>query len=124
MALPVNRPIDEFVISGRMADVAATTPVAWLVSPCKGKIRRAYTVVEGTTNGAPVLSFAIDGATALTDTLTIASAGGAGDVDSVSFSQAESALGALLEGSKISVTSDGAGSTTVVANIFIVCERT
>ncbi len=121
MALPVNRSVDEFVLSGRMADVAATTPVAYVTSPVKGRLVRAYTVVEGTTNGAPVLSFAIDGASALSPTLTIASGGGAGDVDSVEF--ANTSLTLVTEGSKISITSDGAGSTTVVANIFLVIER-
>lgn len=123
MALPVNRPFDEIVLSGRVADVAATTP-GFVVAPCKGKIKRAYSVVEGTTNGTAVISFAIAGATALTDTLTIANGATAGEMDSVDFSQTNSAAGIINEGDNISITSDGGGSTTVVGNFFIVMERT
>lgn len=120
MALPVNRSVDEIVVSARMADVAATTS-CWAVAPCKGRLVRAFSVVEGTTNGAAAISFAIDGATALTQTLTIASGGGAGDVDSVEFAQSSATL--VTEGSKIDIDSDGGGSTTVVGNFYLVIER-
>lgn len=120
MALPINRSFDEFVIHATVADVAGTT-AGWGVSPFKGMIKRIYSVVEGTTNGAPVISFAIDGATAITETITIASGGGAGDVDSVEVTPG--ALKVVQEGSKISITSDGAGSTTVLGRFYIVCER-
>lgn len=122
MALPVNRPFDEFVLSGRVADVAATT-AGWVTSPYKGKIKRAFSVVEGTTNGTATISFAIAGATALTDTLVIANGAVAGEVDSVEFSQQNSSAGLVAEGDKISITSDGGGSTTVVGNFYVVLER-
>ena len=123
MALPVNRANDEIVVSGRVADISDTVP-GYVVSPCKGKIRRAYTVTSGNTaTEIAVISFAIDGATALTDTLTIADNSIVGTVDGVEFSQAESKEGLLLEGSVISATSDGVGSTAVVATFFVVIEK-
>jgi hypothetical protein len=120
MALPVNRAADEVVLTARMADVATTTS-CWAASPCKGRLVRAYSVVEGTTNGAAAISFAIDGGSALSQTLTIASGGGAGDVDSVTFAQSASTL--VTEGSKIDIDSDGGGSTTVVGNFYLVIEK-
>jgi hypothetical protein len=122
MALPINRAMDEIVLSGRVADVSATT-AGYVTSPCKGKIRRAYSVIEGTVDGTAVISFAIDGATALTDTLSIADTSTAGTVDSVEFSQAEGTLGRVLEGSAISFTPSGAGSAAVVGNFFVVIEK-
>jgi hypothetical protein len=120
MALPNNRSFDEIVLTGRVADVAATTP-GYVVCPVKGNIKRVYSVVEGTTNGEAVISFAIDGATALSPTLTIASGAVAGEIDSAEFSP--SSLTEVTEGSNISITSDGGGSTTVVGNFFIVIDR-
>ena len=64
MALPNNRSFDEIVLTGRVADVAATT-AGYVVCPVKGNIKRVYSVVEGTTNGEAVISIAINGATAL-----------------------------------------------------------
>ena len=120
MALPVNRSVDEIVLTGRVADVAATTP-GYVATPVKGKLVRAYSVVEGTTNGAAVMSFAINGGSALSQTLTIASGAVAGEVDSVEFAQSGSTL--VTEGGSISITSDGGGSTTVVGNFFLVIDR-
>jgi Tfp pilus assembly protein PilX len=123
MALPINRSFDEYVVQARMADVATTTS-CWAVAPCKGRVKRMYSVVHGTTSGADaVITVAIDGATALTDTLTIADASTAGTVDSVEFSQGE-ALTSVLEGSKIDIDSDGGGGTTVIADFYLVIERT
>lgn len=120
MALPVNRSVDEIVLTGRVADVAATTP-GYVVSPVKGRLIRAYSVVEGTTNGAAVISFAINGGSALGQTLTIASGAVAGEVDSVEFAQSSATY--VTEGGYISITSDGGGSTTVVGNFYLVVER-
>jgi hypothetical protein len=121
MALPVNRAVDEIVLTARMADVATTTS-CWAVSPCKGRLIRAYSVIEGTVNGTAGISFAIDGATALSETLSIADTSTAGTVDSVEFAQ--SALTQVTEGSKIDIDSDGVGSTTVVGNFYLVIEKT
>lgn len=120
MALPVNRAVDEVVVTARMADVAATTS-CWAVAPCKGRLVRAYSVVEGTTNGAAAITFAIAGGSALSQGITIASGGGAGDVDSVEFSRGSSTL--VAEGDKIDIDSDGGGSTTVVGNFYLVIEK-
>ena len=120
MALPVNRSVDEVVVTARMADVAATTS-AWAVAPCKGRLVRAYSVVHGTTNGAAAITFAIDGATALSQGITIASGGGAGDVDTVEFAQSSATL--VTEGSKIDIDSDGGGSTTVIGDFYLVIEK-
>jgi hypothetical protein len=122
MALPVNRPMDEIVVQARMADVAATTS-CWTLAPCKGRVKRMYSVIEGTVNGTATISLAIDGATALTDTLVIADTSTAGTVDSATFGQGDSYT-TVTEGSKLDVDSDGGGSTTVVGNFFIVIERT
>jgi hypothetical protein len=120
MALPVNRSVDEIVVQARMADVATTTS-CWAVAPCKGRLVRAFSVIEGTVNGTAVISFAIDGATALTETLSIADTSTAGTVDSVEFAQSANTL--VTEGSKIDIDSDGGGSTTVVGNFFLVIDR-
>jgi hypothetical protein len=122
MALPVNRSFDEIVVQARMADVATTTS-CWAVAPCKGVVKRMFSVIEGTVNGDAVISLAIDGATALTETLTIADTSTAGTVDSVTYGQGPTYTG-VTEGSKIDIDSDGGGSTTVVGNFFIVIERT
>lgn len=121
MALPVNRSVDEIVVSARMADVATTTS-CWAVAPCKGRLVRAFSIIHGTVNGTAVISFAIDGATALTQTLSIADTSTAGTVDSVEFAQ--SALTNVNEGSKIDIDSDGGGSTTVIGDFYLVIERT
>ena len=120
MALPINRSSDEVAVCFSLADVAATTP-AYTVAPVKGYVSRIYTVVEGTTNGAPVLTFNINGTNITGGTITIASGGGAGDVDSVEITH--SATSFVQEGQYIKVTSDGAGSTTVNANIVLVLEQ-
>lgn len=120
MSLPVNRAVDEIVVSARMADVAATTS-AWAMSPVKGRLVRAFSVIEGTVNGDAVISFAIDGATALDQTLTITDTSTAGTVDSVEFANTKLAM--VTEGSKIDIDSDGGGSTTVVGNFYLVIER-
>lgn len=120
MALPVNRSINEVVVSARMADVAATTS-CWAVAPCKGRLVRAFSVVHGTTNGEPDISFAIDGATALAQKITIASGAVAGEVDSVEF--ADTKLAYVTEGSKIDIDSDGEGSTTVIGDFYLVIEK-
>lgn len=122
MALPINRAVDEIVVQARMADVAATTS-CWAVAPCKGRLRRMYSVIHGTVNGDAVISVAIAGATALTDTLTIANTSTAGTVDSVEFSQGP-LYTSVVEGDKIDVDSDGGGSTTVIADFYLVIEKT
>jgi type IV secretory pathway VirB2 component (pilin) len=122
MALPINRAVDEIVVSARMADVATTTS-CWAVAPCKGRLKRMYSVVHGTTSGAiAVISVAIDGATALTDTLSIADGAVAGEVDSVEFGQG--VLCDVNEGSKIDIDSDGGGGSTVIADFALVIEKT
>ena len=121
MALPVNRPIDEIVVSTRMADVATTTS-CWAVAPCKGRVKRMYSVIEGTVNGTATITLAVAGGTAATDTLVIADTSTAGTVDSCEFRQETATL--CAEGDKIDIDSDGGGSTTVVGNFFIVIERT
>jgi hypothetical protein len=120
MALPVNRSVDEIVVPARMADVATTTS-CWAVAPCKGRLVRAFGVIEGTVNGTAVISFAIDGATALTETMSLTDTSTAGTVFSVTFAQ--SALTLVTEGSKIDIDSDGTGSTTVVGNFYLVIDR-
>ncbi len=121
MALPINRPIDEIVVNARMADVATTTS-CWAVAPCKGRLKRMYSVIEGTVNGDATITVAIAGATALTDTLVIADTSTAGTVDSVTFNQGY--LCDVVEGDKLDIDSDGGGSTTVVGNFFLVIEKT
>lgn len=120
MALPINRAVDEVVLTGRMADVATTTS-AWVVSPVKGRLKRVYSVIHGTVNGTAVISFAIDGATALTPTLSIADTSTAGTVDSVEFT--DNYLCDVQEGSTIDIDSDGGGSTTVIGDFFLVIEK-
>ena len=119
MALPTNRPTDLAVVPIRITDVA-TTNAHYGVAPVKGWVKRLFTVCEGTTNGAPVITANVAG-TDLSQTLTIASGGGAGDVDSVEFTPAAAAY--VNEGGYIKLTSDGAGSTTVVVNAYVVIEQ-
>jgi hypothetical protein len=126
MALPINRAVDEIVVQARMADIAATTS-CWAVAPCKGRLKRMYSVIHGTQDATDaVISVAIDGATALTDVLTIAGLSTAGTVDSVNFSQVNTVLGLcnVNEGSKIDIDSDGGGTTTVIADFYLVIEKT
>lgn len=121
MALPINRAVDEIVVQARMADVATTTS-CWAVAPCKGRLRRMYSVIHGTVNGTAGISVAIAGRTALTDTLSIADTSTAGTVDSVEFNQGS--LCDVVEGDKIDIDSDGVGSTTVIADFYLVIEKT
>ena len=120
MTLPVNRSSNEVVLSTRLADVAAASTVCYVVAPVKGYLNRIYSVVEGTTNGAPEISVAINSGSALDQTITIASGGGAGDVDTASFAPSTSTF--VDAGQIISLTTDGAGSTTVVTNFFVVID--
>jgi hypothetical protein len=120
MALPINRAIDEIVVSARMADVATTTS-CWAVAPCRGRLRRMYSVIHGTVNGTATISVAIAGATALTDNLVITDTSTAGTVDSVEFNQGS--LCNVVEGDKIDIDSDGGGSTTVIGDFYLVIEK-
>jgi hypothetical protein len=116
MALPINRPHNEVVVSANLVDISADTST-WAVAPVKGRLVRAYSVLHGAITGADCTwSVAVAGV-AVTGTATVANASSAaGDVDSIDFSGDVR----VNEGDSIEFNSAGESSTTAAATFHAV----
>lgn len=108
----------DYALTFEVADVSDTPP-GYVIAPFAGEIIKAYCVVEGTTNGAAVLTLNVDGGTDITQTISIASGGGAGDKDECTPADNNR----VEEGSIIKATSDGGGSTAVLGRITLIIRR-
>ena len=111
MALPINRPGNEIAVQCVTADISAAGS-AFTVSPVKGRLVRAYSVLGGAITAADCTwTMEIDGV-AVTGTVTVANASSAaGDIDSIDFSGDVR----VNEGSSVEFISGGESSTTATA---------
>jgi hypothetical protein len=118
MALPVNRPNSEYVVSNQLADISAASST-YAVATAKGKLKRAYSVLHGAITGADCTWVLKINGTTVTGTVTVAYSGSAaGDIDSVEYD----GLTRVNEGDLITWTSAGESSTTAIATFFAVIE--
>lgn len=118
MALPVNEPLNEVVVTCKTASVGSTPVAAWCVAPVRGKIVRTYGVLEGTiTVGAAAIALAING-TAVTGALSLAiGVAGSGASD------APTGTRDVIEGDFISFTPSGATGATIPATFHAVIRK-
>ena len=116
MALPVNRPNNEIPVSAVIVDISAAGS-AFTVSPVKGRLVRAYSVLGGAITAADCTwSMEVDDV-AVTGTVTVANASSAnGDIDSIEYAGDVR----VNEGSKIEWVSGGESSTTATAQFIAV----
>jgi hypothetical protein len=114
MPLPNNW----YHLNGTLADVSANTGFRFTV-PQAGYLRRVQTHLGAAITGADaIVSVTIDGAAALSPTITIANASSAeGDVDGAEY------FAPVNAGSRIEVTSGGESSTTAELAITLTLSR-
>lgn len=120
MALPINRPHNEMVVSAYMAD-SGTASSVYLAAPCKGFIKRFKSALQGTAVTTADNTFtAFIGSTAITHDAWVQAftSSAAGDVDEANCTSANF----VNEGDMIKVTSDGAGSATTPTMIYAIIE--
>jgi len=120
MALPENRSLTECSVSAYMADLS-TASSAFVVSPFRGTIKRAYSVIYNAITGAnAVWTMEINGTAITGVSVTVANSGSAaGDVDTGT----PTAANYVNEGDTIEFVSDGASSTTCPTTFVAVIER-
>jgi len=120
MALPVNRPLSEVTLHGRLADIS-TSSTEYIPCPWRGKIVRWYSAISAAiTTADGSLSLAINGTAVTGSTITVTQSGSAiGDVDSA----IPTGANVVKEGDTISVITTGACDTTSIGTFFIVIER-
>jgi len=121
MALPVNEPNNEAVVSCKTASVATSPAAAYCVAPVKGRVVRTFGVLEGTiTTAAAAIAVAINGGANI-GALSIP-VGGAG----TAAGDAPSAAGVakdVQEGDVISFTPSGATGTSISATFHAVIRK-
>jgi hypothetical protein len=121
MALPVNEPVNEAVVTCKTASVGTTPVAAWCVAPVKGRIVRTYAVLEGTITTAPAaVAVAINGGAnigALSIPVGVAGSG-ASDAPAVSGVSKD-----LQEGDFISFTPSGATGANIPATFHAVIRK-
>lgn len=120
MALPVNRPLSEGIVTAYMADLS-TASSAYTVAPWRGKIVRAYsTIGAAITVADAVWTMEINGTAITGVSVTVANSGSAaGDVDTGT----PTAANTVNEGDTIEFVSDGASTTTCPTHFVAVIER-
>jgi hypothetical protein len=122
MALPSNRPANEVVITGHMADLATASSTAYLAATHRGRLKRAYTIIHNSTTTADgTVSVKVNGTTIGTITVT-QSGSAAGDVDTKYFGY-QGTANFVNEGDLITFVSDGAADTTTITRCSAVIER-
>jgi hypothetical protein len=121
MALPEIKPVTRKWAWAYMADVSADSS-AYTVSPCRGRIVSARSVMYGATTAAPAaIAISINGTAVTGLSLTLAEDGAAGDVD-VAYPTALSTT-YVNEGDTILFDSDGGSSTTAPAMLMVEIEQ-
>lgn len=120
MALPVPRPISEISVNAHLADLS-TAGSAFCVSPCRGELVRAYSVIGAAiTTANAVWTMEINGTAVTGVSVTVTQSGSAaGDVDTGE----PTARTYVNEGDTIEFISDGASDTTCPTNFTAVIER-
>ena len=118
MTLPRNTPMNEIYLTASMADISAAGS-CWVACPVRGKITRAYSVIEGAITGADCTWSMEVNDVAVTGTATVAYSGSAaGDVDVV----IPTAGTAVNPGDRIEFKSAGESSTTAIARFTVAIE--
>lgn len=118
MALPTNRPASEIAVGAQLADISAATS-AWTIAPCKGRLKRAFSVLRGQISAADCTWAVYVAGVAATGTVTVAQSGSAaGDVDSVEYTTDVR----VNEGDSIEFRSAGESSTTAIADFVAVIQ--
>jgi hypothetical protein len=122
MALPEIKPVTRKWAWAYMADVSADAS-AYTVSPCRGRIVSARSVLYGQISGADAgIQVAINGTSVTGLALVIANSGSAaGDMD-VAYPTALSTT-YVNEGDTITFDSDGASSTTAAMMLMVEIEQ-
>lgn len=112
-----TRRLNDRALTVRLMDVSSANNV-YVVSPYRGFVVRAYSVIMGPLSGADaVLTLRIGGVAMTNGTITITQSGSAaGDVDTCQ----PSALNYVAEGVAIEVLSDGGGFGAADAMITLV----
>jgi len=117
---PILYPDNEVVVSSQLADISAASS-CWAVSPVRGRVVRAYSVIHGAITGADCTwSLEINNVAVANSTVTVAYNGStAGDTDGINMS-ANSSTNFVNEGDNIEFVSAGESSTTAIATFFAV----
>jgi hypothetical protein len=76
MALPVNRPLNDFPIYARTTSIGASPAACATIAPVKGLLERVATFFEGAATGTVTTTIAINGTSAATVTATAGTATG------------------------------------------------
>jgi hypothetical protein len=121
MALPENQPLNEIVVSAYLADLS-TASSAYAVAPCRGKVIKAWSVIQGTvpttadcTWSLEINNVAVTGSTA---TVTVSGAA-AGDVDVSTPTGAND----VNQGDTIEFKSAGESSATVPTMFYALIRK-
>ena len=117
MALPIQNPQNEVVVSSpNMTDISTAGSV-YAAAPVSGNLVRAYSCIGGAITGADCTwSMEVNGV-AVTGTVTVANSGSAaGDVDSITFS----APVRVNQGDTLEWISAGESSTTATCQFSAV----
>jgi hypothetical protein len=122
MAIPVPRPFTETQVSAYMADIS-TASSAFAVAPCRGRIVRAYSVLQAAITTADCTwTLEINGVAVTGIAVTVAfTAAAAGDVDTGVPTTVSTTY--VNEGDTIEFVSAGESSGTAPAMFYAVIER-
>ena len=122
MALTDPRPLSEVYVSAYMADLS-TASSAFVTAPCRGTIKRAYSVIYNAITAADAVWTMEINNTAITGvSVTVAQSGSAaGDVDTGTPTALSTQR--VVEGDRIEFVSDGGSTTTCPVMFTAVIER-
>lgn len=110
--------VGNFVLTGKLTNIADSTAALWLVSPFSGTVKSIYSAIDRAISTANcVLTATLDSVAITGGTLTITQSGSAaGDIDSA----ACTALNTITAGHAIKISSDGANGSSDSASAMIV----
>jgi len=113
------RPVGEFYVFQQMTDVS-TASSAWTVAPEAGTLTDVKTVIEtAVTSANATLTYELDGTAVTGISITVATGGAAGDVDT----DTATAANTVTENMAMELISDGASSTASVLTAVTTIER-
>lgn len=118
MALQENQTIDRVYLSANLVDIS-TASSAFVVSPVRGRIVKAWSVIYGAiTSADAVWTMEINGTAITGVSVTVANSGSAaGDVDSGT--PTSETTNRVNPGDTIEFVSDGASSTAIAATFVV-----
>ena len=119
MALPLNRPIDEIVVTARTTSIGATPVAGSTIAVAKGFLERAFAFSEGASTGTIAVAIAINGGSTVG---TISFTGGANASGSVEMGLASLSL-YVNEGDLITFTPSGGGGATIPGHFYAIINK-